>query len=405
MLYIVSGRLNAEGFVVASLLDRPFVPIIMAVLWSNGILPGPLAVAFSLTDFAGFLWTAFAWREDVRHGQNIGGPGQQGQTRAARSVELFGWLIMALGSATLIFPSWMQSLLTPACLCCSRSELLPVGRITGRRAGSAVYSQRKFEHAGLGFRFIAGATRGGPDHPGSVAERSAWLARLCLRRGRLAWVLVDARRLAQRFSLRREPRQRAVPARWAAGFFGFVSGVIRNARTFHPDGRVFRGTVRSLEPSDPNLARAAEQLHGAVLMRIGMGMLKRGMPRWLADHIPDAPSIASRFFTPAQPSEIRLERRSGQDLDLLCTAGGDRLWKLLLNLATGGRKYGLHQFDYFRNAYHSDVPYKLDGGKADVWVRLMPESGAHQLGCSASRRRAARASPYQCRGEPCACPG
>src|ERR1019366_5664192 len=54
MLYVVSGRLNAEGFVVASLLDRPLVPVIMAVLWSRGILPGSLAIAFSVTDFGGF---------------------------------------------------------------------------------------------------------------------------------------------------------------------------------------------------------------------------------------------------------------------------------------------------------------------------------------------------------------
>ena len=39
MLYVISGRLDAEGFVVASLLDRPLVPIIMAVLWSNGFFP------------------------------------------------------------------------------------------------------------------------------------------------------------------------------------------------------------------------------------------------------------------------------------------------------------------------------------------------------------------------------
>ena len=46
MLYIVSGRLNAEGFVFASLLDRPLVPPVMAVLWYLGIIPGPLGIAF-----------------------------------------------------------------------------------------------------------------------------------------------------------------------------------------------------------------------------------------------------------------------------------------------------------------------------------------------------------------------
>jgi hypothetical protein len=62
VLYIVSGRMNAQGFVVASLLDRPLVPVIMAVLWSKGILPGRVAIAFSISDFGSFLWTAFAWR-------------------------------------------------------------------------------------------------------------------------------------------------------------------------------------------------------------------------------------------------------------------------------------------------------------------------------------------------------
>ena len=149
---------------------------------------------------------------------------------------------------------------------------------------------------------------------------------------------------------------------------------MRNARTFHPDGRVFRGTVRSLDPSDPGLARAAERLSGAVLLRIGMGVMKRGMPAWLADRIPDAPSIAARFYTPSTPGEIRLQRHPGQDLDLLATAGGDRLWKLLLNLATGGFAGGLHQFDYIRNIYSADVPYNIDDGRLDVWIRIVPDS-------------------------------
>ena len=33
---------------------------------------------------------------------------------------------------------------------------------------------------------------------------------------------------------------------------------------------------------------------------------------------------------------------------------------------------GLHQFDYFRNIYSADVPYKVDGGGLDVWIRLVP---------------------------------
>lgn len=66
MLYIVSGRLNAEGFVFASLLDRPLVPPIMAVLWYLGIVPGPLALLFAVQDFGSFLWTLVAWRSEAR---------------------------------------------------------------------------------------------------------------------------------------------------------------------------------------------------------------------------------------------------------------------------------------------------------------------------------------------------
>ena len=62
LLYIVSGRLNARGFVFASMLDRPLVPFAMAILWYLGIIPGPLALIFSVQDFASFLWTLMTWR-------------------------------------------------------------------------------------------------------------------------------------------------------------------------------------------------------------------------------------------------------------------------------------------------------------------------------------------------------
>jgi hypothetical protein len=245
LLYIVSGRLNSTEFAFASMLDRPLVPFVMAVLVRKGIAPIQLAIAFSISDFGSFLWTLFAWRADQRRGP--------------------------------------------------------------------------------------------------VADRRNWLTRA-----------VDAT-------------------------FRFVSGVVRNARTFHPDGRTFRGSLRSLGDADPALARAGERFAGDVLMRVGMGVMKRGMPAWLADRIPDAPSIALRIFTPQTPNEVRLERRPGEDLDLLCTAGGDRLWKLLVNLSTGGFMYGLQKFDYFANAYYADVPYRTEDGSLDVWVRLVPFVDPHVL--------------------------
>ena len=66
MLYVVSGRLNAEGFVFASLLDRPAVPPLMAVLWYLEIVPGPLALAFAVQDLGSFLWTLLTWRAERR---------------------------------------------------------------------------------------------------------------------------------------------------------------------------------------------------------------------------------------------------------------------------------------------------------------------------------------------------
>ena len=66
MLYVAGGRLNAEGFVFASLLDRPLVPVAMAILWYLEIIPGPLALIFTIQDFGSFLWTLSTWRSENR---------------------------------------------------------------------------------------------------------------------------------------------------------------------------------------------------------------------------------------------------------------------------------------------------------------------------------------------------
>src|SRR5258708_2712897 len=66
MLYVVSGRMNADGFVFASLLDRPLVPFVMAARWYLNLIPWQLALAFAIHDFGSFLWTLFTWRIDQR---------------------------------------------------------------------------------------------------------------------------------------------------------------------------------------------------------------------------------------------------------------------------------------------------------------------------------------------------
>jgi hypothetical protein len=38
----------------------------MVILWYLGIVPGSLALVFSVQDFSGFLWTLSAWRAEER---------------------------------------------------------------------------------------------------------------------------------------------------------------------------------------------------------------------------------------------------------------------------------------------------------------------------------------------------
>jgi hypothetical protein len=296
-----------------------------------------------------------------------------GQTRAARSVEGFGWIEMALGTLILNAPDTMASLL----------RLPPLG------AQAANYSQIVgLLVSGLGLLYIASGRLNSTEFAfASMLDRPLvpFVMAVLVRKdivpaplaiafsisdfGSFLWTLTAWRR-DQRLGPPTDARNWFTRAVDAA--FRFTSGVVRNARTFHPDGRTFLASILPLHPADPALARAAECLSGRALVRVGMGVMKRGMPRWLADHIPDAPSMALRIFTAAHADEVRVERRAVEDVDLLCTAGGDRLWKLLLNLSTGGFMYGLHKFDYFGNVYHACVPYRADEGALDVWIRLAP---------------------------------
>jgi len=296
-----------------------------------------------------------------------------GQSRAARSVEGFGWIELALGTSILFAPFAMASLLHLPPL---NTQAAAYTRIVGLLA------------SGLGLLYVASGRLNSTEFAfASMLDRPLVpIAMAVLVRkgivplnlavafsisdfGTFLWTLWAWRR-DQRLGLPAGIRNWST--RLVVAAFRFTSGVVRNARTFHPDGRTFVASVASLHPLEPALARAATRLTGDALVRIGMGVMKRGWPRWLADHIPDAPSVALRIFTAAVPGEVRLERQPGADLDLLCTAGGDRLWKLVLNLATGGFMYGLNKFDYFNNVYYADVPYRTDDGFLDVWIRLVP---------------------------------
>ncbi|MBA3651616.1 MAG: hypothetical protein H0W66_09110 [Chthoniobacterales bacterium] len=62
----MSGRLNSEGFVFASLLDRSLVPPVAALLWYLDIMPSGFALLFALEDFGTWHWTVLTWRAERR---------------------------------------------------------------------------------------------------------------------------------------------------------------------------------------------------------------------------------------------------------------------------------------------------------------------------------------------------
>ena len=64
-LYVLSGRLNAEGFVFATLIHRPFAAQTKAALWYVGAPPS-LALLFAIEDSASWLWTLVTWRAERR---------------------------------------------------------------------------------------------------------------------------------------------------------------------------------------------------------------------------------------------------------------------------------------------------------------------------------------------------
>jgi hypothetical protein len=61
-----SKTVEAFGWLIlfASMLDRPLVPLAMAILWYLNIIPGPLALIFSIQDFGSFLWTLKTWQAE-----------------------------------------------------------------------------------------------------------------------------------------------------------------------------------------------------------------------------------------------------------------------------------------------------------------------------------------------------
>jgi hypothetical protein len=69
LLYVLSGRLNANGFVFATLLDRPLVLPLLGILWYFGVVAGTLALAAGMQDLLTCLWTLTIWRQEFGRGE------------------------------------------------------------------------------------------------------------------------------------------------------------------------------------------------------------------------------------------------------------------------------------------------------------------------------------------------
>ena len=165
-----------------------------------------------------------------------------------------------------------------------------------------------------------------------------------------------------------------IMARWIGlSLHGFrvCQRVVRNARTFPRRPDVF-GTVRSLHPTE-TLSRAGRCSRAVSSCASAWGSRRGGAPagrNWSPTR-----RASRRAFPPRRRRGQPFDRRD-EELDILFTAGGDRLWKLL-NLTRGGA-YGLSQFDYFQNRYFADVPYRIADCGLDVWLRLVPQAHGRQ---------------------------
>jgi hypothetical protein len=148
-----------------------------------------------------------------------------------------------------------------------------------------------------------------------------------------------------------------------APLFGFGAR-LRQSRFFHPAGRTYTGTARSIATGE--FADQGKRLEGAVLARLGGGLLKFKYDDVEYD-LPDVPGMAFRFTAPGAPTT---EDRPG-DQDLLFTAYTERF----RTLVTGISFLKADAHDFMNNEYFTDEPFKI-AGKGEFWVRTVPHKCA-----------------------------
>jgi hypothetical protein len=134
---------------------------------------------------------------------------------------------------------------------------------------------------------------------------------------------------------------------------GTVSA-LRQARTFHPDGTVFRAVVESAAPAGQWTAVAA-RLEGAALVRMSTA-LWRGEREWI-----DALGCAVRF----RRSDVVTPVPAEGDQDLLFATIRSPWTTLVAPLRT-------HVHDYLANDYYAVSPFRLEGIGKVKWRLVTP---------------------------------
>ena len=145
---------------------------------------------------------------------------------------------------------------------------------------------------------------------------------------------------------------------------------LRRARLFHPEGAVYRATLRPLAAEDP-LRLIGQRLSGPAILRISTA-LWRGGREWT-----DALGIALRL----KKSDRLTEQPGPGDQDLLFATIRSPWTMLLAPLTT-------HQHDFLQNDYYAVSPFEIAGfGRGKV--RLV--SSRHRVEGSTRAERFDRA--------------
>lgn len=161
------------------------------------------------------------------------------------------------------------------------------------------------------------------------------------------------------------PRPPAAP-RTAGEWLGLAGGALlaplaglaaalRRARTFHPDGVLYRAAVQPLVAGGAEGA-LADRLAGPALVRLSSAVWTRGR-EWI-----DVLGCSIRFRSEPVPSVIP----APSDQDLLCATVRTPLTTLLAPLRT-------HWHDFLRNDYHAVSPFLAEGlGRVKLRIATSP---------------------------------